>query len=1662
LRSLQVQLLVSNDDVENYRQVDRDLFILKILTEKSELWVHADKRLSGSSTNQSLEDVRHSMSTDEMQRPSTTQQLQDSGLDAPRAFYHDESFRALVEKLDQHYFPNRDDCIKLLHQLLLGEDRANAASALYELSDRAPLIGYPLIRQILFRLKQLCFKDGCPDVMNQQLLRNMRVHEFVLEFLSVPYDKKNDMEMPKLLTLSHEFLRSFCRNNKENQCRLQKHISIDADAKEGCLRVNTIEEAATLVAIFKDNRELSQNVPEELIAHIVRLIEHKARNATFIEFLQCVVCVYDKEIESSQEKVAQEICSASDEVRVFYSDSASFEQLVRMMQNTPPEELNAEHPLRYHIELVRLLAMCTRGKNGTTELKCASQLPMDHIVRVITSPHCLIQVKDVYLQFMLHCYVDTDAEMKDVYNVDYIEQILSNMLSDIQKLRAEGHLLLPGSALEKYVCHTVTEVLIKFFEKPFADQPLVDISQYRGSFTKVIQNLSHLQSEWLRRRGSTKNWYRVAECVKRLTKCAEEHGLMLPASFTGSSMAGATTAKQRWQSAAHSARFIRRNQANIHIKTQLSMPHFSKTIDTHTNVVACYQGVVAEFRIFALPLRAAEASVLVDVLHTPERLFPIGSELREKCEDGGVVAKLIQHCKHLLQHGQENLCVRVLQTLCRMATSAKHNFNQQGRRVRRQLLERYFGVEAVNASVLKNEHDNGTQNTANDDNPSEPSDLKPLRETSLYDVQCKLNSAGASDLVIDLIVQDPSHEVFFMTIQLSKALLHEASVMNTPLPDEQSNFTTDDLAKKAREMSVTELTIPATLPPDSLPTGSSIPDISPYQDDEKPKTLLPLEVAIIEPILRFLQLLCENHNALLQNFLRSQGSRQNYNLVDETLMFLDVVCGSTKGSLGVFGEIGEHNFSLITQTLVTLTEFCQGPCHENQNAIGHHESGLNMIISLVLNEIKPLCIAHMDLALEIKSDASKLLLAVMESRHDADNAERVLENMSHMTSGPKQLIHAIKVAYEMATSQSFAVSKFRKQLLESNISSVGDDKKDKLAKLPEISVQETTAELYSPKEISPTLVDPQELRDIVDKKSKRAVPAEISEEVGHNIFILATQLSRHNEELKLMLDPENCDDEMTRMAVTYYKKHTAQIEIVRRDRKMERVIFPIHTICEYLTPETKQNIFTETERDAQGSKVTEFFEQWPKLFEEMKWQKKLQDLFAPNNPLIYALTLASLLFLRAQWSDRASLGRTHEVYWGIASVMFSFSMLSIAFFGVVPTLFLVGILQLINKLIHLVSYIGNRGLIDKTWAERVEDKDVWYHLLYLSVCFFGLIGHPLVYSLLLFDIVASEETLRNVIRSVTRNWQSIIMTGLLALILVYLFSIVGYLFFQRDFQLEVDSIDQMTEDSLAMGSDIAQSHDSSGIYFGASHTEVKGTCDALLKPDQSEDKNDDDGKIWSCQTLRMCIITTLNWGLRNGGGIGDVLRNVPPNEESFFARIVYDMAFFIVLIVIVLNLVFGVIIDTFGDLRAERNEKDDILKNTCFICGLERGRFDNKSVTFEEHRSSEHNLYHYLYFIVWLQVKDETEFTGPESYVDQCIKEHNNDWFPRMQAMSLAEDNQEAEQPEQITDIREMVNALLTMVRNHDRQFDELRQMIYEQSALQVRSPPLTTRNRLF
>lgn len=64
---------------------------------------------------------------------------------------------------------------------------------------------------------------------------------------------------------------------------------------------------------------------------------------------------------------------------------------------------------------------------------------------------------------------------------------------------------------------------------------------------------------------------------------------------------------------------------------------------------------------------------------------------------------------------------------------------------------------------------------------------------------------------------------------------------------------------------------------------------------------------------------------------------------------------------------------------------------------------------------------------------------------------------------------------------------------------------------------------------------------------------------------------------------------------------------------MEQIVFPVPSICEFLTKESKLRIYYTTERDEQGSKINDFFLRSEDLFNEMNWQKKLRG--GPAAPL---------------------------------------------------------------------------------------------------------------------------------------------------------------------------------------------------------------------------------------------------------------------------------------------------------------------------------------------------------------------------------------------------------------------------------------------------------------
>ncbi len=73
--------------------------------------------------------------------------------------------------------------------------------------------------------------------------------------------------------------------------------------------------------------------------------------------------------------------------------------------------------------------------------------------------------------------------------------------------------------------------------------------------------------------------------------------------------------------------------------------------------------------------------------------------------------------------------------------------------------------------------------------------------------------------------------------------------------------------------------------------------------------------------------------------------------------------------------------------------------------------------------------------------------------------------------------------------------------------------------------------------------------------------------------------------------------------------------------------------------------------------------------------------------------------------------------------------------------------------------------------------------------------------------------------------------------------------------------------------------------------------------------------------------------------------------------------------IILLNLIFGIIIDAFADMRDARNAIESDVKERCFICGLGRFEFETKNKSWCDHTQKEHNAYAYLYFILYVQHK---------------------------------------------------------------------------------------------
>lgn len=95
-----------------------------------------------------------------------------------------------------------------------------------------------------------------------------------------------------------------------------------------------------------------------------------------------------------------------------------------------------------------------------------------------------------------------------------------------------------------------------------------------------------------------------------------------------------------------------------------------------------------------------------------------------------------------------------------------------------------------------------------------------------------------------------------------------------------------------------------------------------------------------------------------------------------------------------------------------------------------------------------------------------------------------------------------------------------------------------------------------------------------------------------------------------------------------------------------------------------------------------------------------------------------------------------------------------------------------------------------------------------------------------------------------------------------------------------------------------------------------------------------------------------------------------------------------------LNIINGIIIDTFADLRDQQQRNEYDINNVCVICSLERWNFEKKGLPFQQHVTETHNLWNYVAFIVHLKEVGRENMNGIETFIYEKIQNRDMSWTP--------------------------------------------------------------------
>ena len=432
-------------------------------------------------------------------------------------------------------------------------------------------------------------------------------------------------------------------------------------------------------------------------------------------------------------------------------------------------------------------------------------------------------------------------------------------------------------------------------------------------------------------------------------------------------------------------------------------------------------------------------------------------------------------------------------------------------------------------------------------------------------------------------------------------------------------------------------------------------------------------------------------------------------------------------------------------------------------------------------------------------------------------------------------------------------------------------------------------------------------RKFVESKSKQMVKEGTNEEGNIFSIVAGGGYSGKPADSQNSKQENKLTDRETLKILSFIQKITAKVEVLvsppdQKDVNRVEIYFPKMPETLYITEKYKENFLSECSFSDSNSKVSDLMNFVSEYYIVMQSTKTLltkypvvavfaeEDAYYVFKLLLWWIGLASniLLILGLEINEKPEI---RNLGLKVSINILNFVILGIAGFSLVMWMTFKYPINLrieenviqneveLEKEEYSETWRVYRALIEASKKlSKLYKKYVLRSLmmqlapmcffLHIFSCFFFMMYGPFFIGFHLLSIVFTSKTTRYVIKSISQHYDQLLTTFFLTVIAIYCFSFIIMLTFSNLFP---DS----------------------------------GTADDLHR----------------CNKLSSCFFYVTDLGLRQGGGIADVMKPIAQNNSLFIYKLILNLMFFGLINLVSLNIVFGIILDTFAELRDEQQER---------------------------------------------------------------------------------------------------------------------------------------------